>query len=266
MRTIALMPPTRTRACLTAAVLFGLLSVTDLLLTGWLLQRPEQSVYEANPLASGVLALWGWPGMVALKLAAVLLACGLGVFLFRRRPRAGLGVFVFGCVITGAVVLWSGCLALALETDPSNACSAEDRLLREETEAIWKKRATLAEYQRCIGRIADDLIGARCGLKEATERLAATERGQERGWLLALRDLYLTESDLECLAINVARQTVWMLGDRQADPAQVYEVSDRLAAEFQALFGRVLPLSDSPPGVPTEATETTETVLIETVP
>jgi hypothetical protein len=263
MGTSAAIQPTRARACLTAAVLFGLLSVTDLLLTGWLLQRPEQSVYEANPLASGVLALWGWPGMVALKLAAVLVACGVGVFLYQRRPRAGLGVFVFGCVITGAVVLWSGCLALALETDPDGLSSSEDRRLREETEAIGRKQATLAEYQRCIGRIADDLIGARCGLKEAIDRLGATEQGQDRAWLRTVRDFYRNESDLECLAIHVARKTVGMLADREADSFQVCEVSDRLAAEFQALFGRVLPLSDSPPRV---ITEVTETVTIETVP
>jgi hypothetical protein len=129
-----------------AAGLFGLLSLADLLLTAWLLTRPEQGVYEANPVASELLTRWGWPGVIALKLAAVLLAGGVAVFLSRRRPRAGLGILTFGCAITGAVVLYSGCLAATLED--SDALAPHELLLGEQSELLALKLAPDAGIPR----------------------------------------------------------------------------------------------------------------------
>jgi hypothetical protein len=226
--------------------LFGLLSLADLLLTGWLLQRPEQSVYEANPLASGVLALWGWPGMVALKLAAVLVACGAGLLLFRRRPRAGKGVFVFGCGITGVVVLWSGCLALGLEESDSRLFSAER--IRAEAETLELKRVQAVEYHECLDRIAEDLAGSSCTLAEGVERLAGTSQGSDPSWQQTLRCIYPAKTDRECLAINIIRLTLDLVSGR----SDTERLSERLAGEYRRLFGRELPQQDPSEPVPDE--------------
>jgi hypothetical protein len=214
-------------------VLFGLLSLFDLLLTAWLLTRPEQVVYEANPVASRVLHLWGWPGVIALKLGCVLLACGVGVYLYRRRPRAGFGVFTFGCAITGAVVLYSGCLAAALDNT-----SVEQQRSREEGVEIDLKIAQLREYNECLNQIAAELNTGQVSLSEGIARLSATAWGRNPIWASMLRRGYGIDSERECLAINLVVQTGCQLAERGLEPCAA---TRRLTDEYRALFGHPMP-------------------------
>jgi hypothetical protein len=209
------------------------LSLTDLLLTAWLLTRPEQVVYEANPVASGVLQLWGWPGVIALKLGSVLLACGVGVFLFRYRPRAGVGLFTFGCAITGAVVVYSGCLAAALDND-----RAEVQRLLEEGEVIDLKFAQMLDYEKCLGQIGDELLAGQGSLAEGIGRLAATPLGRKPSWGNSLRVSYGIDSEMECYAISIVRTVECQLAARGLGHCAA---TRRLADEYRALFGHSMP-------------------------
>ena len=56
--------------------LFCALSAADFLLTWWLLHRSNGRVYEANPVAAGLLVELGWAGLAAFKVVVVLLAVG----------------------------------------------------------------------------------------------------------------------------------------------------------------------------------------------
>jgi hypothetical protein len=97
-------------------VLFGLLSVADLLLTCWLLRKPGDQFYEANPVARQSLRL-GLPGLAAYKAGVVLLVAGLTAVIARQRPQAAGRVLAFGCSITAAVVVYS----VLLSYTPANA-------------------------------------------------------------------------------------------------------------------------------------------------
>src|SRR5438045_2857394 len=64
----------RGMALLTAA--FITLSVLDFLLTRHLLNRPGSLIYEANPIAAHLLAVFGWTGMACYKLACLAVVLG----------------------------------------------------------------------------------------------------------------------------------------------------------------------------------------------
>lgn len=91
-------------------LLFCVLSGLDLFLTWRLLGQGPSRVYESNPLAAWCLGRFGWTGLAAYKLAAVLMVLGATAVLCRRRPRAGARVLTFGCSVLSAVVLYSSFL------------------------------------------------------------------------------------------------------------------------------------------------------------
>jgi hypothetical protein len=87
-------------------ILFGLLSLADLVLTCWLLGQPSGQFYEANPVARWWLR-FGPAGLAGYKATMVLLVAGLSTLIARQRPRAAGGVLAFGCSSTAAVVVYS---------------------------------------------------------------------------------------------------------------------------------------------------------------
>src|SRR5262245_36528876 len=103
-------------------LLFILLSLADLALTGWLLGRPGAEVYEANPVARWWLAHYGWPGFAGFKAAVVGLVIALSAVIARSRPRAAGRVLGLGCAGLAAVVLYSAALC------PAAARSPQERL------------------------------------------------------------------------------------------------------------------------------------------
>src|SRR5262245_15702856 len=103
-------------------VLFGLLSVADLVLTLHLLQQGNGRVYESNPLAGWWLARLGSFGLALYKVLCVLLFGTLILTISRLNPRTGGRVLVFGCVAVAVVVCYSGCLL----ADTHKAAAGED--------------------------------------------------------------------------------------------------------------------------------------------
>ena len=97
---------------------FVLLSLADLTLTWALIRDTSGLVYESNPVAAWCLHGHGWAGLAVFKSLMVLASGGLSEIISRYRPRTGGRVLVLGCIITGAVVLYSGYL---FATVPSNA-------------------------------------------------------------------------------------------------------------------------------------------------
>src|SRR5437588_10203306 len=87
-------------------VLFGLLSLLDLLLTYKLLHGGT-GIYEANPLAYDCLQRFGWTGLALYKLLAVSIFAAAAIVISVRRPRLGLRLMNFACLTVFAVVVYS---------------------------------------------------------------------------------------------------------------------------------------------------------------
>jgi hypothetical protein len=142
--------------------LFAALSLADLALTWFLLQRAAGRAYESNPVAAWWLSSFGRPGLVGFKLAGVGVVVGLVLLLSRHRPRAAGRVLAFGRSALSAVVLYSGCLVRDV--------AAERRELAA-TEAEGKRLETrLHDVSRCLDvkrRLAAEVIAGRLTLLEA---------------------------------------------------------------------------------------------------
>lgn len=99
-------------------LVYGTLSLADLLLTVHLVDGHSGRVYESNPIASACMAAHGKAGLVVYKAAAVLVTGVMIGVICTHRPRLGGRVLVFACSAVGVVVLYSGALALLMIKPP----------------------------------------------------------------------------------------------------------------------------------------------------
>jgi hypothetical protein len=235
---VALAAPTARRLPL-ALVLFGVLGTADLVLTAWLLRQHEGGVYEANPVARWLLETCGWPGMILLKLASVLLAGGVCLILWRRRPQLGRRVFAFACGITGIVVGYSGCLAVALEADSSLDAAAEARAMQAQRQHLDDRLAAQVEYQAVLTAVCQDLVDGNCGLAAAVARLQDTTQGRDPGWMKSLHVFWPDNTDAECLALSLLRHVSLLAKDDTT-------TAGRLTGEYRELFGYDIPQVPAP--------------------
>lgn len=97
----------RNRLWLAGLAIFAALSATDFTQTYALIHAGDGTVYEANPVAAPWLERYGWHGLAAYKLAAVLVVAGVVVVLAGRNRRAANGVAALGCLAVLSVTLYS---------------------------------------------------------------------------------------------------------------------------------------------------------------
>src|SRR6516165_6149856 len=95
-------------------LMFLLLSLADLTLTWALIRAGLGQIYESNPVAAWCLRWQGWAGLAIFKAVMVLMSIALVAAISWRRPRTGGRVLALGCVVTAAVVLYSGYLYLTV--------------------------------------------------------------------------------------------------------------------------------------------------------
>jgi hypothetical protein len=88
------------------------LSFADLFLTYTLLHKTD-GAYEGNPIANAWLAAYGWAGLAAFKLAAMLLVTAVAVYVSIYRPQIAGRLLGFACCAVAFVVLYSCWLANA---------------------------------------------------------------------------------------------------------------------------------------------------------
>src|SRR5262245_13138082 len=108
-------------------VLFVLLSLADLALTCWLLDRSGGAVYEANPVAGWWLARHGWAGLACFKALVVVVVLGLTLAIARSRPVAAGRVLGLGCAVSAFVVLHGASMSRACFLSPEERAVALDR-------------------------------------------------------------------------------------------------------------------------------------------
>jgi hypothetical protein len=173
----------RSTAIAAGLSLFMALSLADLTLTWFLLERGQGCASESNPVASWCLTQFGLPGLAGFKGSIVAIVAALVLCVARRRPPAALRILVFGCATLLAVVLYSGVLACRVEAGAPALGRAQ------ETERDLDRHAIrLHAYLTLRDRLRDDLIAGRCTLAEAVERLAASEYVQDSRWPQVMRD------------------------------------------------------------------------------
>src|SRR4051794_8336733 len=108
-------------------LLFVLLSLADLSLTWWLVDRSGGQVYESNPLASWWLRSYGWFGLAGFKVGEVFLVLGLAVVIAHSRVRAGARILEFACTTLGFLVLYSVSLCGTVSRSPREGSPEAER-------------------------------------------------------------------------------------------------------------------------------------------
>jgi hypothetical protein len=225
--------------------LFAGLSLLDLILTWKLVQSSEGQVYESNPVANWWLGRYGWPGLAAFKLAAVLLVVLLAAVVTRYRPRTGNRVLTFACSSVAVVVLYSSFLVGFLKIQPEAAQSPRLHMAKKESQRLDSQLYQTRTFRAMRDRLGSDLIARRCTFPEAVAQLVQAEKGQNTTtWLATLRKHYPGYSVEECLAANLLTMCLVSLAH---DPLLAEQVEQRLRADFQACFGRQVPAPSANP-------------------
>jgi hypothetical protein len=232
-RLSSLWPASRRTAIEKGLLLFTVLSLADLTLTWFLLERARGCASECNPVASWCLAHFGLPGLAGFKGGSVLILAALARLVARHRPRVARRLLVFGCSILLAVVLYSGTLVYRVETD-SPALRRAQEMHRE----LDRKALRFRAYLALSDRLREDLVAHRCTLAEAVERLAASEHVQDPEWLRLTR-LWLRPGWTlrECLADRLATH---VLCSWEAGAPGLEKLKQELNAQYQSCFSRPL--------------------------
>jgi len=190
---------------LTAA--FVALSVLDLCLTYYLIEIQGTSFYEANPIAAGVLVNWGWWGLAGYKVASAGTVVAVGIFVGRRRPRLGRGLFAVACPVVAVVVGYSLLLLLNNREDQQTLAQAEVRS-RHLSEMFREQH----DYAVRLKELGHELAEGRLSLKQASETLAAEiARLRYFNPFPTLRVMYEDMDDSARLAAHMVREVGLLL-------------------------------------------------------
>jgi hypothetical protein len=87
------------------------LSFADLFITYALLHSSQGTFYESNPIANAWLTSYGWGGLAAFKLTAMLLVSGVAAYVSLSRPQMGGRLLGFACCAVAFAVVYSCVLA-----------------------------------------------------------------------------------------------------------------------------------------------------------
>jgi hypothetical protein len=214
--------------------LYTALSVTDLVLTWFLLKQPGGGAYEWNPIAAWWLSRFGWWGLAQLKLGVVLLTAALALVVSVYRPRAAGRMLTFGCGVLASVLFYSGLLV-------PDVLSAASRAGQNDvpSQLLERRCADFRDYTSVLYKLGRDLAYRRCSLAEAMDLLAATEavRGQQWQQRMAIR--FPGYQGAEVLGALLIEEAIL---STDADLSWLAERYRQLDAEFQSCFHRPGPL------------------------
>jgi hypothetical protein len=136
----------------------------DLVLTWRLLQRPD--VYEANPLARGVVARFGDAGLIGFKGICTAVVLGIVLFVWQRRAVVAKRLLCVCCLLLAGTSIWS----LAMLSRQSDVAS-ESVLLAEQAGLDRQMDEAMRFYDERL-LIAEDLLAGRISLAAAVEPMA----------------------------------------------------------------------------------------------
>jgi hypothetical protein len=219
-------------------LVFGILSVLDLLLTWRLVQASGGQIYESNPVASAWLSTYGWQGLIVFKACMVMLIGLVVILISLHRPDYGGRILIFACSVTAAVVLYSFYLSQFLNAPDSANRGQETAGLDSRTRRQLECRRHDFEYIALVDRLSDDLSCNRTTLLGAVNELAFWKYGKHpQVW--QQEDRYAALGDRERLALALLNH---MMGTETTYRHGPEPDLDGLRGQFQAIFGKPVPV------------------------
>jgi hypothetical protein len=207
--------------------LFLVVSLADLGLTSWLLSAHPNWVVESNPVANWWLAQFGLMGLVFIKTISVVLLMGVCYWLARLRPRLSRGVLAVGCLTVLGVVGYSVYLVVYLDYN-----QREFQAIEQQEKNLEQKIVELAEYNKSVKQVYQDLESDQITLKQAANYLVQTKHAQsDTVWAEQLQATYGSEF----LTLNVAQSLIrhFRVVDRSSkNPKMVERLEEQLEVEF----------------------------------
>jgi Domain of unknown function (DUF5658) len=209
-------------------ILFVLLSVSDLVMTWWLLQESGRVTAESNPIADWWLSRYGWLGLAGFKMSLVLVVIGLTRIISRQRPRAAGHVLCFGCAILGLVLLYSAALG---QTAPTPAELVAEICKEREEDNCQAQQICVQSiaYVKLLDSVCHDVDAGKCTLVEAVERLMRSEQNQDPARQRVLLSVLPGRCVEECLAIQI----VMFVRESSVSLSS----APRLEEQYEAAFG-----------------------------
>ena len=213
--------------------LFVVLSLADLALTRFLLERQGGGAYEWNPIASWWLTRFGWAGLAGFKLGIVLLVAALTLVVSRRRPCAAERLLGFACAALLAVIVYSIQLVPGVYAAEHDAEQVE-----AQAQLLERQRARANTFTNLTSELGNDLVCRRRSLGEAVEILSASAQVRDPKWLRIMTGVHPGYQERELVAVRLIDEAVYCAVGSAYGAAQVYQ---ELNAQFRACFGRPAP-------------------------
>ena len=213
-------------------VVFATVSAADLILT-WVLLN-EGAAMEANPLASKILARFGWWGLGLFKAGGVAVVLALVFAISRKSRPAARRLLLFACSIVVLVVAYSSCLFAQVE-------AASNRVLTKQNERradISQKRKNAQMYFGKLDQLSREIVVGKVTLSTAARELARY-LGEVRHDPLPYLRTVAHGFDLESLlAIHLVHHAGFQLLEA---PESARHLLPKLQSEFASAFYCPLP-------------------------
>jgi hypothetical protein len=221
-------------------VLFILLNVADLALTGHLVWLGAGGVYEANWLAGWVLDQHGLTGLAILKALSVAVVASVIGTVYLYRPRMARCLAAFGCVVVGGVVLYSTALWAQLELAPLPPGYKDLATIARDRQDLGDRVQRAAEFRVRLQQGAAALAAGRCTLADAVAGLSTAAQAKDAAFLRIVRETLGAQSNTAGLAALAVRDAVALLYEDGSWAAR--RRADALLSAYQATHGPALEL------------------------
>jgi hypothetical protein len=213
--------------------LFAAMSLSDLALTWFLLNRNGGGAYESNPVAAWWLEQLGWPGLIAFKLVVSAVAVLAVLVIARRSLLAAGSILAFACAALLGVLVYSSLLVpeVCAQSKSREEMTSHNEQLDGHVSRYWA-------YQVVLDRLASELMDERCCLDSAVNFLWENQRVHEPLWIESLSHRFPDYTLRELVAIRL------MLEVREipnVSPDQMAKRINALSAQFQERFHRPVP-------------------------
>lgn len=211
-------------------ILFILLSLSDLVLTWWLLTTYPTIVEESNPFANWLLDQYGWMGLVFLKMAVI----GVVIIIYRLlrswRPQTAQTVLSFGCAVLIAVVGYSVSLAGQAQGWHNHMTELEARQAK-----LQEKVSSIKHHIRLMDRLGKELLSKRLSLKQAVVELGQSEKGRDPQWIAKAQEVYRCNNADVGMAVALIQQ---VRAEIQCHITSSHQQTLRkLTNEFRTMYG-----------------------------
>jgi hypothetical protein len=213
--------------------LFAAMSLSDLVLTWFLLNRNGGGAYESNPVAAWWLEQFGWPGLIAFKLLVSVVAVLAVILIARRSLLAAGSILSVACAALLGVLVYSSLLVPEV-----CAQSRSEEEVSSHIEQLEGHRLRFWAYHALLNRLASELMDERRSLDTAVNALLEDEHVHEPVWFESLSYRFPAYTLRELVAIRL------MLEVREIPNVSPDQMANRiiaLSAQFQDRFHRPVP-------------------------